>query len=186
EQPSGPDRPGALASFGEKACQRPDDPAEEPGGVTARQETVGEVDPSLPRARFQKGRALRPPEAREPGAHVTEGARSQVRETERVAQEIVAVEPDEWVEVEDEPDAEDGQPHQEDRVDAIETGEVAREVGPVPDQYGQRHQDDERRDGDEVRREAEPDLADEALQQGIGIEGVEPQMEQIPTKPTGL
>src|SRR5439155_9873105 len=76
-------------------------------------------------------------------------------------------------------DAEDGQPRQQHRLDAKDAGEIPRDLGPLPDHGADRPGDEGSGEGDEVGREAEPDLADEAVEQVIGVEGGEPQVEEI-------
>ena len=74
-------------------------------------------------------------------------------------------------------DEEDGQQGQHHRLEPSEAGEVARDLGPLPDRDAERDDNEQGREPDEVRRETESNLADEAVQQAIRIEGTEPQVE---------
>ena len=80
-------------------------------------------------------------------------------------------------------DEEEDQPGQKEGVEAIETGNFSPDFAAVDDGDVEPNEDQGGGEHEEVGREAEPDLADKAVEEAIRIERLQPQVEGPPPNP---
>src|SRR6266540_4053280 len=81
-------------------------------------------------------------------------------------------------------DGEDGQPGQEEDLEAVEVEEASADLTPVEERDAECDEDEGGGNPQEVGCEEEVELLDKALEQAIGIEGLEPQVQETPTHPS--
>ena len=91
-----------LVALDQKAAEMKRYQNEDPDGVDPGQQAVDEIDSPLPRVRPRSSWASPPPQAADRGAQVAECLRPEIRDPQGVAQEVVAIELDEGIEVDEE------------------------------------------------------------------------------------
>ena len=79
-------------------------------------------------------------------------------------------------------DGENGQPGHEENLKPVEVEEGVPDLARIDDGDGEREEDEGRGEDQERGREEEPQLLDQAVEEPIGIEGLQPQVKEIPAK----